>query len=264
MARVLITGCSTGIGRAAAVELAGRGHHVTATARRPETLDGLDVAATAALDVDDPASITAAVSAVGEIDVLVNNAGYAVVGPVERADLDEVRSMFETNVFGLSRMIQAVAPQMRDRGHGTIVNIGSVAGIVGAPLSGFYAATKHAVEAITESLHYELGHFGIGVTVVEPGGIATEFGANERHSGESEPPYDELRRQWDAASANLTGDDPPGPEIVARAIADVIEADEPPLRVPVGDDAEMIVAVRTSSDDATFEATMRETLGLTW
>ena len=121
-----------------------------------------------------------------------------------------------------------------------------------------------SVEAITESLHYELGHFGIGVTVVEPGGIATEFGANERHSGESEPPYDELRRQWDAASANLTGDDPPGPEIVARAIADVIEADEPPLRVPVGDDAEMIVAVRTSSDDATFEATVRETLGLTW
>ena len=91
-----------------------------------------------------------------------------------------------------------------------------------------------------------------------------KFGANERHSGESEPPYDELRRQWDAASANLTGDDPPGPEIVARAIADVIEADEPPLRVAVGDEAEMIVAVRTCSDDATFEATMRETLGRTW
>jgi NADP-dependent 3-hydroxy acid dehydrogenase YdfG len=264
MARVLITGCSTGIGRAAAAELVERGHHVTATARRPETLDGLEVAATVTLDVDDQASIDAAVAAAGEIDVLVNNAGYAVVGPVERADLDLVRAMFETNVFGLARMIQAVAPAMRDRGRGTIVNIGSIAGIVAGPLSGYYAATKHAVEALTESLHYEMGHFGVRSVVIQPGAIATEFAANERHSGEDDPPYDELRAQWDATSGRLADGDPPGPGVVARAVADVVEAPDPPLRVPVGDDAEMIVAVRRSSDDATFEATMRETLGLTW
>lgn len=264
MSSVLITGCSTGIGRATAVELTERGHEVTATARRPETLDGLEVAATLPLDVDDPASITDAVAAAGEVDALVNNAGWAVTGPIERADLDDVRAMFETNVFGVARMIQAVAPRMRDRGAGTVVNIGSVAGIVAGPLAGYYAATKHAVEAITESLHYEMGHFGVRAVVVEPGSIATEFEPNERHSGEAEPPYDELRRQWDVASGNLTDGDSPGPEVVARAVADVIEADDPPLRVPVGEDAAMIVAVRRSSDDAEFEATMRETLGLTW
>ena len=264
MARVLITGCSTGIGRASAVELSERGHHVTATARRPETLEGLDVAATLALDVDDPASIEGAVEAAGEVDALVNNAGWAVVGPVERADLDEVRAMFETNVFGVCRMVQAVVPQMRERESGTIVNVGSVAGRVAGPLSAFYAATKHAVEAITESLHYELGHFGVRAVVIEPGFIATEFGANERHSGESEPPYDELRRQWDASAENLSGGDPPGPEIVGRAVAGAVEDPETPLRVPVGDDAQMIVGLRTTTDDATFEATMRETLGLTW
>jgi NADP-dependent 3-hydroxy acid dehydrogenase YdfG len=264
MARVLITGCSTGIGRAAAVELTERGHHVSATARRLESLADLDVAARLTLDVDDEGSIADAVAAAGDVEALVNNAGYAVVGPVERADLEEVRAMFETNVFGLARMIQAVVPQLRARGSGTVVNIGSLAGVVAGPLAGYYSATKHAVEAITESLHYEIGHFGVRAVVVEPGAIDTDFGANERHSGEDTPPYDELRREWDAAGDKLTGGNPPGPELVAVAIADAIEADDPPLRIPVGEDAEMVVAVRESSDDAAFEATMRETLGLSW
>jgi NAD(P)-dependent dehydrogenase (short-subunit alcohol dehydrogenase family) len=264
MARVLITGCSTGIGRATAVELAGRGHEVVATARRPETLQDLEVAERHALDVDDDASVQAAVAAAGPVDVLVNNAGWETAGPVEKSDLDEVRAMFETNLLGAARMIQAVLPAMRERGRGTIVNVSSVAGVVAGPLNGFYAASKHALEAMSESLHYEVGHFGIRVVIIEPGAFATAFGDNARRHGEDAPPYDELRRQWDAAAGVLSGGEAPGPEPVARAIADAIEADDPPLRVPVGDDAQLVVAVRAANDDATFEATMRETLGLTW
>lgn len=265
MARALITGCSTGIGRATAVELTARGHEVVATARRPAALDDLDVAARLALDVDDDASVAAAVAAAGEVDVLVNNAGWEAGGPVERVPIDAVKAMFETNVFGVARMVQAVAPGLRAKGAGTIVNVSSMAGRVAAPLNAYYSASKFAVEAISESLHYELGHFGIRVVVIEPGNIATNFGDNVQRFGEDTAPYDELRRQWDAASEVLGGGgDAPGPELVATAIADAIEAADPPLRIPVGPDAEMVAAVRSSSDDAAFEATMRATLGLSW
>ena len=264
MARVLITGCSTGIGRATAIELTGRGHHVTATARRLETLDDLDVAATATLDVDSDESVAAAVAAAGDVDALVNNAGFEVQGPIERAALSDVRDMFETNVFGLARMVQAVAPQMRERGGGTIVNLSSIAGIVAPPLGGYYAASKYAVEAISEAMHLELRHFGVRTVSIEPGPFATNFRANIRSSGVDMAPWDELRDQWDGSTDQLAGGTPPGPEAVAVAIADAIEADDPPLRIPVGDAAEMIVALRATSDDATFEAAMRETLGLTW
>jgi NADP-dependent 3-hydroxy acid dehydrogenase YdfG len=264
VARVLITGCSTGIGRATAVELTERGHHVTATARRLEALDDLDVAAKAVLDVDDDSSVAAAVQGAGEIDALVNNAGFEVAGPIERADLSDVRDMFETNVFGLARMVQAVAPQMRERGGGTIVNLSSIAGVASPPLGGFYAASKFAVEAISECMHLELGHFGVRTVSIEPGPFATNFRANVRHSGTDTPPYDELLAQWDGSTDALAGGTPPGPAAVATAIADAVEADDPPLRIPVGEAAEMIVALRASSDDETFEATMRETLNLTW
>src|SRR4051794_17931133 len=156
--RVLITGCSTGIGRAAAEELTSRGHHVIATARRPETLADLDVAERLALDVDSDDSVAAALAAAGEFDVLVNNAGFGVGGPVEKVPLAEVRRMFETNVFGAVRMMQGVLPAMRERGQGTVVNVTSVAGVAVSPLSAFYSATKFALEAITEAARLELGH----------------------------------------------------------------------------------------------------------
>jgi len=136
--RVLVTGCSTGIGRATCEELAGRGHSVVATARRPETLAALDVADRLALDVDSDASVAAALEAAGELDALVNNAGFGIGGPVEKVPLGEARRMFETNVFGAARMMQAVLPAWRERGRGTIVNVTSVSGVVAAPLSGFY------------------------------------------------------------------------------------------------------------------------------
>src|SRR5215471_12920486 len=151
MARVLITGCSTGFGRATAVELTKRGHEVLATARRPETLEDLDVAEKMRLDVDEDGSVSDTVKAAGRVDALVNNAGFGITGPVEHVPLPELRRMFETNVVGALRMIQAVLPQMRERGSGTIVNVTSLAGLVTPPTGGAYSATKHALEALSEA-----------------------------------------------------------------------------------------------------------------
>jgi len=265
MARVLITGCSTGIGRASAIELARRGHEVIATARRVETLADLDVAERFALDVEDEASIDRVIGACVHLDAIVNNAGVGLTGPVEGVPLPDVRHLFDVNFFGAVRMLQAVVPRLRQSGGGVVVNVSSMAGRVASPLSGFYSATKYALEAVSEALHYEVGHFGIRVVLIEPGAFETNFGSNEHQHGDDVPPYDELRRQWDQASAVLSGGEPtPGPEPVATAIADAIENPDTPLRVPVGADAEMVVAARTSMDDATFESTMREMLGLEW
>jgi NAD(P)-dependent dehydrogenase (short-subunit alcohol dehydrogenase family) len=263
MGRILITGCSTGIGRAAAGELTKRGHEVVATARRAAAIDDLDVAARIVLDVDDDASVVQAVEAAGELDALVNNAGFGISGPVEQVPLDDVRAIMETNYLGVIRMVQAVLPAMRSRGSGTIVNVSSVAGRVAPPLGGFYAASKFALEGLTEALHYEVGHFGVRVRLVEPGVFATEFQAKE-YGFTVAPPYDELEREWANARVALGAGTPPGPEPVAQVIADAIESDEPRLRWPVGDDAEMVLAVRATSTDEEFEATMRGTLGLTW
>jgi NAD(P)-dependent dehydrogenase (short-subunit alcohol dehydrogenase family) len=265
MPRALITGCSTGIGRATAVELTKRGFEVVATARKPATLDDLDVAEKLALDVDSDESVAAAVSAAGRVDVLVNNAGFGVIGPVESVPLGEVKRMFETNVFGVIRMIQAVLPQMREREGGTIVNVTSLAGRVAPPFDGFYSATKFGIEGLSEALHYEVGHFGIRVVLIEPGVFETNFGANEQMYGREGGPYDELAKQWDLSRTKLPpNDQSKGAETVAAAIADAIEAKEHKLRHPVGADAELVTTVRAQLDDATFEATMRETLALDW
>jgi NAD(P)-dependent dehydrogenase (short-subunit alcohol dehydrogenase family) len=264
MGRVLITGCSTGIGRAAAVELTKRGHDVVATARRPETIDDLDVAAKLPLDVDDEGSVRDAVAAAGALDALVNNAGFGISGPVEQVSVDDARGIMETNFFGAVRMVQAVLPQMRERGSGVVVNVSSLAGRVAPPLGGFYSASKYALEGLSEALHYEVGHFGIRVRLVEPGVFATAFQGKE-YGFEIAAPYDELEREWEKARGALTGgDEPSGPEPVAAAIADAIESDEHQLRWPVGADADMVLAVRSTSTDEEFEAAMRGTLGLTW
>jgi short-subunit dehydrogenase len=263
--RALITGCSTGIGRATAVELAARGYDVIATARKPETLDDLKVAQTLALDVDDDGSIAAALNAAGPIDVLVNNAGFGVEGAIESVPLDEVKRMFETNVFGAARMIQAVVPAMRERGSGSVVNVTSTAGIASPPLGGYYAASKFALEAISEALHIEAGHFGVRVLVIEPGVIETNFGTNVLdHRGEPGP-YQELGAIWQQAQGKLgAGEDPPGPELVATVIADALESDVKKLRWPVGNDAEMIAAARQGMSYDEFEAAMRQVLAIDW
>jgi NAD(P)-dependent dehydrogenase (short-subunit alcohol dehydrogenase family) len=264
MSRVLITGCSTGIGRATAVELGRRRYEVIATARRLETIRDLDAAAKLPLDIDDDASVAAAVEAAGTVDVLVNNAAWGITGPIEKVPLQEIRALFETNVFGVLRMTQAVIPLFRERGGGTIVNVSSAAGRMVAPLDGAYSATKHAVEAITEALHYELGHFGIRVAMVEPGYVATAWSENERWRGIDAPPYDELYRQlsagYEEGYANAAS-----PEVVAKTIAEAIETDEPRLRWPVAaPHLEARLAWRAQHGDAAFKEAMWTVLGLDW
>lgn len=275
MARALITGCSTGFGRAAAVELTKRGFEVVATARRPETLEDLDVTEKLRLDVDDDASVAEVKSRAGEIDALVNNAGWGIHAPIEKLPLGEFRKLLETNVLGAVRMIQAFAPQMRERGSGVIVNVSSVAGRVAAPLGGYYSASKYALEAISEALHYEIGHFGVRVAIVEPGGFETSFGDSRKASGIDDAPYDELDRIWEEAEGRLMGNrgERPGPEVVAQTIADAVEgldaasaapSERPKLRWPVGDDAKLVLDTRYSMSDEDFERTMREVLELDW
>ena len=262
--RVLVTGAGSGIGAATAAVLTREGHEVVATARRVEALEGLDVAQRLALDVTDDASVAACVDAAGAIDVLVNNAGISETGPVETYPHDVLLKMFETNVFGPMRMIRALVPAMRERGAGVVVNVTSVEGKVAAPLAGGYCGTKHAMEALSESLAFEVGHFGVRVVIVEPGYIAPGMRNAVRH-GEDGTVYEELRRQWNGADDALVGPDGrPGPELVGEAIARAIADPGTPLRVPVGADAEMVLGVRRQLSDAEFTAAMRELLGIDW
>ena len=263
--KALITGCSTGIGRATALELTKRGYDVVATARRLESLADLKVAQTLALDVDSDASVTSALQEVGPVDVLVNNAGFGIEGAIEDVPLDDVRRAFETNFFGAARMVQAFVPAMRERGSGTIVNIASVAGIVAPPLGGYYAATKYALEALSESLSFEVGHFGVKVIVIEPGFIETKFSSNLADHRGGTGPYAPLATKWEGATTTLQGgQESPGPEIVALAIGDALALETPPLRIPVGSDAELIATTRATMNDQDFEATMRQVLQFDW
>src|SRR3954452_12412472 len=178
---VLITGCSTGIGRATAERLAGDGDNVHATARRPDSIAGLAERGmkTHARDVTDESSMEAAVAEVeqeGPVGALINNAGYSQSGAIETIPMSSVRRQFETNVFGLMRMCQLVLPGMRSAGSGRIVNLSSMGGKLVFPGGGVYHATKHAVEALSDALRFEVRDFGIDVAIIEPGLIVTEFG----------------------------------------------------------------------------------------
>jgi NAD(P)-dependent dehydrogenase (short-subunit alcohol dehydrogenase family) len=261
--RVLITGAGRAIGRATAVELAARGHEVVASARDPALLADLEVAQRLALDVCDDASVTAALERCGELDAVVNNAGVTGTGPVEDFPMERLRAVFETNVLGPTRLAQHLLAAWRARGSGVLVNVSSVQGRVSPPLEGAYAASKHALEALSEAMHFELSHFGIRVVIVEPGYIAPGMKHSDDHLGPDA--YQGLRDQWAGTDRVLTGPaGRPGPELVGRAIADAIEDPGTPLRVEVGDDAKMVLGLRRQLDDQAFEATMRQYLGLTW
>jgi NAD(P)-dependent dehydrogenase (short-subunit alcohol dehydrogenase family) len=261
--RILITGAARAIGRATAEELIARGHDVVATARDPKLLDDLDGGRVHALDVTDDASVAGCLAAVGELDAVVNNAAIIGSGPLDDYPIEQFRKVVETNVVGALRMIQGVVPAWRSRGSGVIVNVSSVQGRVATPLEGPYAASKHALEGMSETLHYELAHFGIRVVIIEPGFIAPGMKHGDDHVGD--PVYQQLWDEWSGTDAVLNGPaGRPGPELVAGAIADAIEQPDTALRVPVGADAEMIFATRAAMGDAEFEAAMRATIGLTW
>jgi NAD(P)-dependent dehydrogenase (short-subunit alcohol dehydrogenase family) len=270
---VLITGCSTGIGRATAELLADKGWTVYATARRPETLADLEAKGcrTLALDVTDEDSMAAAVRAVeeaeGAVGVLVNNAGYSQSGAVESVPMDRVRAQFETNVFGLVRMCQLALPAMRAQRWGKIVNVSSMGGRLVFPGGGFYHATKYAVEAISDAMRFEVRGFGVDVVLIEPGLIRTAFGETAAQGIESgadtDGPYAEFNRAVSAATAGVYESGPlgklgGGPETVAAKIERAITARRPRARYTVTPSAKLLLAQRSVTPDAAWDAIMRQ------
>jgi NAD(P)-dependent dehydrogenase (short-subunit alcohol dehydrogenase family) len=261
--RVLVTGAARAIGRATVDVLAARGHEVVATARDVSMLDGVPAARVLPLDVSDPTSVAAAVAQAGELEAVVNNAALTGFGPIETYPVESFVRVLDVNTVGPLRLAQAVVPGWRERGSGVLVNISSVQGKIGTPLEGAYAASKHALEAMSESMHFELGHFGIRVVIIEPGYIAPGMKHEDDHLGPAA--YADLHAQWGGSVSTLVGPEGrPGPELVADAVADALEDPETPLRVEVGADAAMVLELRRTLSDAEFEATMREALGLAW
>jgi NAD(P)-dependent dehydrogenase (short-subunit alcohol dehydrogenase family) len=245
----LVTGASRGFGAEIVREALARGHQVVAAARNIEGIDSAFPDAgenllPVSLDVTDErqaeAAVEAAKAAFGRIDVLVNNAGRGLLGAVEEADDDEVRSVFETNVFGLLAVTRAVAPVLRAQRSGTIVNLSSVAGFVGNPGWGVYAATKFAVEGLSEALHGELAPLGIEVLIVEPGYFRTDFlDSTSLHATASaiedytDGPVGAVRTRAATVNHRQPGD----PVKAAKAIVDVVESGKTPLRIQLGSDS---------------------------
>jgi NAD(P)-dependent dehydrogenase (short-subunit alcohol dehydrogenase family) len=269
---VLITGCSSGIGQATALRLVGSGWTVYATARRPETLTELQAAGckTLALDVTDEPSMQAAVEEIeraeGAIGVLINNAGYSQSGAIETVPLEAVRRQFETNVFGLVRLTQLVLPKMRAQRWGKIVNVGSMGGRLSFPGGGHYHATKHALEAISDAMRFELRGFGIDVILLEPGLITTEFGetatasmADVELSGDD--PYATFnttvgavtKGAYDGPMKLLGG----GPDRVAKTIERAIGRSHPPARISITPSAKITMGLRRLMPDRLWDAAMR-------
>jgi NADP-dependent 3-hydroxy acid dehydrogenase YdfG len=262
---VLITGCSSGIGRATAERLNADGYTVYATARRPESISDLEAQGCRILplDVTDEQSMESAVEQIPEIDVLINNAGYSQSGAVESVPLEDVRKQFETNVFGLIRMCQLVLPGMRERGQGKIVNLSSMGGRLTFPGGGLYHASKYAVEAISDALRFEVRGFGVEVILIEPGLIKTGFG--EVASGSVDKaqagPYAKFNQKvaevtagaYEGPMLKLGG----GPEKVADAIAKALSAKHPKARYPVTPSAHLMIGQRRLTPDRVWDLMMR-------
>jgi NADP-dependent 3-hydroxy acid dehydrogenase YdfG len=279
---VLISGCSSGIGAATAAALARAGHTVYATARRIEDLADLEAmgAHPLSLDVTSEDSMTAAVEAVeaehGQVGTLINNAGFGEYGPIEESDLDRVRAMFETNVFGLARLSQLVLPAMRRSRSGRIVNIGSMGGRITFPVGGFYHATKYAVEAISDALRVEVKPFGIDVILVEPGLIRTNFESRVNEGLELNAAEGRAGGQEDdtayagllaASERNTTGSYAndllaTGPESVAAVILRAVESARPRSRYVVTPAARAMINLRRFGGDRVWDRTMRKRFGL--
>jgi NAD(P)-dependent dehydrogenase (short-subunit alcohol dehydrogenase family) len=266
---VLITGCSTGIGRETAKRLARSGWTVYATARRTASIEDLeaDGCRLLALDVTDEASMQAAVDTVkeqeGAVGVLVNNAGINELGAVESVPIDKVRALFETNVFGPVRLAQMVLPGMREQGFGRIVTVGSMNGRFTWPGNGFYCGTKHALEAISDALRFEARSFGVDVVLIEPGFVKTPFGqtAAERFE-DADGPY--AKYNAEIAEVSRTYTEGLGEKLACTAddVAVVIEKaisqeGRPRARYRVAPSAKLFIGVRKLLPDKAFDAFLR-------
>ncbi|MSO44264.1 MAG: SDR family oxidoreductase [Thermoleophilia bacterium] len=275
----VVTGAGRGVGRATVERLARGGYVVVAGVRDPnrarEEYGNLSGVHLVELDVTEPAHIRRAAEIAtdlaprGAIDVLVNNAGYAMMGAQENGDLDAARRMFETNLWGAAAMVQAFVPAMRAARRGTVVTVSSIGARLTNPLVGFYHASKYALNALSEALSVELGPFGVRVVIVEPGMVRTDFPKATVLTGDLTDPqspyaslFGDLRAgfaAWRDRPDVSTGD------TCAEAIWHAIHANPPPIRVVVGDDAaELDRAIRDSADDVEFQQRLRGFLQLDW
>ena len=272
---VLITGATAGIGRMTALHLAKQGHHVIATGRKSAELASLKQEALAAnahakldtllLDVTSPASIASAVLAVGALtsgkglDVLVNNAGFGVLGPTSEISDAEMRRQYETNVFGLMNVTRAFLPRMRERRAGRIVNVSSVGGRITLPYFGVYNSTKYALESLSDALRYELRPWGIDVTLIEPGVIRTNFEATavQNLQALTDTPYaaalgkyEEMSKMADRFASN--------PIVIAKAIARAVNARRPPARIVAPWSTNFVIWFRAVAPTRLWDWAMRK------
>ena len=271
---VLITGCSSGIGQAAALALHEAGRTVVATARNPDTLSGLADRglATLALDVTDEDSMRAAIDAAGPVGVLVNNAGYGLYGTVEQLPMAEIRRQFETNFFGLVRLTQLVLPGMRAAGGGRILNVSSMGGRATLPGGAFYHASKYAVEALSDALRMEVAQFGIDVVLIEPGPVRTPWNdvaagsvaasaAGSNGNGNGADPYTGFKDAVTAAFSTATD----GPlarfsssaDDIAKVITRAVTVRRPRTRYLINPVARTTVTLRRWLPDRAYDAVLR-------
>jgi NAD(P)-dependent dehydrogenase (short-subunit alcohol dehydrogenase family) len=263
----VVTGSSSGIGFETSLALAKSGFHTYATMRNPAKGKALSDRAekenmplqVAELDVDSDQSVRNTIDGIvrerKRIDVLVNNAGFALVGALEDTSMDEIKAQFETNLFGALRVMKAVIPVMRRQASGTIVNITSMGGRVAIPLDPIYHGTKFALEGITESIRYEMQPFGVNVVLVEPGAVKTNFFDNLRFAqGATRPdsPYARFMSGLQSAAAHMVQDAIPAQQ-VAEVIAQAARSDSPQMRYVVGKDAQAMIEAKKSMGDKEFE-----------
>lgn len=262
----LVTGVSSGIGRATATLLSERGFRVFGTMRRPSQSNAaLRNVEVIRLDVCDEESVGFCLRTVldqaGRIDALVNNAGYTLIGSLEETSMEEAKEVFETNFFGVLRMSKAALPVMREQGYGRIANIGSVVGFLPAPYQGIYAASKHALEGYSESLDHEVRQFGVRVSVIEPGFTRTNIGQNGQLAGQPLVAYaNERNRVLDAIRQSITkGEDPVR---VAAVVLEALTSRSPRLRYPAGREAKFVSRLRRLAPAKLFDKGLRKQFGL--
>jgi NAD(P)-dependent dehydrogenase (short-subunit alcohol dehydrogenase family) len=257
----IVTGSATGIGYETAIHLARNGFHTYASMRNLPKADQITKMAKSKnlplrviqLDVTDDISVTKAIDAVisqsGRIDVLVNNAGYGLIGSIEDMSIEELKAQYETNVFGVFRVTKAVLPHMRKQHGGSIINISSIAGRIALPLYSAYVSTKFAIEGLSESMAYELEPFGIKVAIIEPGAIETNFRRKQAAKGSSEDsPYSSMMQSPSKVIEEMLKHRL-YPEEVAKTVIQAIENPKPKLRYIVGKDAEELIELRRKSSD---------------
>jgi NAD(P)-dependent dehydrogenase (short-subunit alcohol dehydrogenase family) len=263
---VLVTGVSSGIGRAIASAFADKGFEVFGTSRNPQNTEPVPGVELVRLDVTDDASVSAAVATViqraGRIDVLVNNAGFGVLGAAEESSITQAQQLFNTNFFGLVRVTREVLPHLRAQGSGRIVNISSVLGFLPAPYGALYSASKHAVEGYSESLDHETREFGVRISVVEPGYTNTSFEAN---ATDADSPIDSYAPIREHVKSGLTkavraGDDP---AVVARVVVKAATSRTPELRYPAGPLARRLALLKKYAPASLLDTGIRKANGLT-